>query len=234
MVSLVTPVCDCRKCILWRNAKVLGNRIITNMNQWQANPRFYACEYITGEVHNEESYLRPNKKDLLPGVGFASPSSPVSAVGVSQAQLSRPSRPLHEWKRVAVGDPSFYSSDDKEECDEPLLVEPPSRRNNQAISYASLQANCRRLKRRHAEVKYELATLQKEHLETADKVQCLSSKLVQYEEAQARNELVVSEARKNNEEMSVIKAQLVRVSGNIVAVTGNYEVTKQNYQDATR
>jgi hypothetical protein len=32
----------------------------------------------------------------------------------------------------------------------------------------------------------------------------------------------------------VIKAQLVRVSGNnIVAVTGNYEATEQNYQDTT-
>jgi hypothetical protein len=204
------------------------------MNQWQANPRFYACEYISGEVHNEESYLRPNKKDLLPGVGFASPSSSVSAIGVGLAQPLRPSRPLRERKRVAVCEPLIDSSDDEEEYDEPLLVAPPSRRKNQAISYASLQANCRRLKQRHAAVKDELATLQKEHSETADKVQCLSSKLVQYEGAQSRNELIVSEARKNNHELTVIKAQLARVSGNLVAVTGNYEATQHNYQDATQ
>jgi hypothetical protein len=108
----LTPVCDCSKCILWRNAKVHGNRIIRNMNQWQANPRFYACEYISGEVHNEESYLRPNKKDLLPGVGFASPSSSVSAIGVGLAQPLRPSRPLRERKRVAVCEPLIDSSDD--------------------------------------------------------------------------------------------------------------------------
>jgi hypothetical protein len=83
-------------------------------------------------------------------------------------------------------------------------------------------------------VKDELATLQKEHSETADKVKCLSSKLVQYEDAQSRNELIVSEARKNNNELTLIKAQLARVSGNLVAVTGNYEATQQNYQDATR
>jgi hypothetical protein len=219
---------------MWRNTKVHGNRIIRNMNQWQVNPRFYACVYISGEVHNEESLLRPNKKDLLPGVIFASPSSSVSAVRVGLAQPLRPSRPLRERKRVAVCEPLIDSSDEEEEYDEPLLVAPPSRRKSQAISYASLQANCRRLKQRHAAVKDELTTLQKEHSETADKVQCLSSKLVQYEEAQSRNELIVSEARKNNNELTVIKAQLARVSGNLVAVTGNYEATQQNYQDATR
>jgi recombinational DNA repair ATPase RecF len=83
-------------------------------------------------------------------------------------------------------------------------------------------------------VKDELATLQKEHSETADEVQCLSSKLVQYEDAQSRNKLIVSEARKNNNEHTVIKAQLARVSGNLVAMTGNYEEKQQNYQDATR
>jgi hypothetical protein len=88
MVSLFTPVCDCSKCIMWRNEKVHGNRIIRNMNQWQVNPRFYACEYIADEVHNEESYLRLNKKDLLPGVRFSSPSSSVSAVGVALIKLS--------------------------------------------------------------------------------------------------------------------------------------------------
>jgi hypothetical protein len=123
---------------MWRNAKVHGNRIIRNVNQWQANPRFYACEYISGEVHNEESYLQPNKKDLLPGVGFASPSSSVSAIGVGSAQPLRPSRPLRERKRVAVFEPLIDRSDDEEEYDEPLLVSPPSRRKNQAISYASL------------------------------------------------------------------------------------------------
>jgi chromosome segregation ATPase len=155
-------------------------------------------------------------------------------VAVARAQPSRPLRPLHERKIVAVGEPLLDSSDDNEECDAPFLVACPSRRKNQAISHASLQANCRRLKQRHAAVKDELTTLQKEHSETADKVQCLSSKLVQYEEAQSRNELVVSEARKNNNELSVIKAQLVRVSGNLVAVAGNYEATEQNYQDTTQ
>jgi hypothetical protein len=183
MFSLVTPVFECSKCILWRNAKVHGNRIIRNMNQWQVNPRFYACDYIAGEVHNEESYWRPNKKYLLLGVGFYSPSSPVSAVDVARAQPLRPSRPLRERKRVAVGEPLFDSNDDEEECDEPLLMAPPSRRKNKAISYASLQAKYRRLKKRHAAVKDELATLHKEHLKNADKVQCLSSKLVQYKEA---------------------------------------------------
>jgi hypothetical protein len=57
-------------------------------------------------------------------------------------------------------------------------------------------------------------------------VQCLSLKLVQYEGAKSRNELIVSEARKNCNEMTVIKAQLARVSGNLVAVTGNYEATQ--------
>jgi hypothetical protein len=57
-------------------------------------------------------------------------------------------------------------------------------------------------------VKDELATLQREHSETADKVQCLSSKLVQYEDAQSRNELIVSEAIKNNNELMVIDTQL--------------------------
>jgi recombinational DNA repair ATPase RecF len=83
-------------------------------------------------------------------------------------------------------------------------------------------------------VKDELATLQKEHSETADKVQCLSSKLVQYEDAQSRNGLIVSEARKNNNQLTVINAQLARVSGNLVTVTGNYKATQHNYQDATR
>jgi hypothetical protein len=32
----------------------------------------------------------------------------------------------------------------------------------------------------------------------------------------------------------VIKAKLARVSGNLVAVMGNYEATQHNYQDATR
>jgi hypothetical protein len=137
---------------------------------WQANPRFYACEYIAGKVHNEESYLWLNNKYLLPGVGFASPSSPVSAVGVGRAQPSRHSRPLRERKRIVVGEPLIDSSDDKEECDEPLIVAPPSTRNYQAISYASLQEKCWLLKQRHAAVKDELATLQKEHSETADKV----------------------------------------------------------------
>jgi hypothetical protein len=185
------------------------------MNQWQANPRFYACEYIAREVHNEESYLRPNKKDLLPGVGFASPSSPVSAVGVARAQSSRP---LRERKIVTVGEPSFDSSDDKEERDEPFLLAPPSRRKNQAISYASLQANCRCLKQRHAAVKDELITLQKEHSETADKVQRLSLKLMQYEEAKFRNELVVSEAIKNNNELSISLA----LTAGITSVLGVY------------
>jgi hypothetical protein len=112
------------------------------LNKWQANPRCYDCEYIAGEVHNKESYLRPDKKDLLPGARFASPSSPVSAVGVARAQ---PSRPLREWKRVAVGEPLFDSIDDEEECDDPLIVAPPSRRNNQSISYATLQANCQQI-----------------------------------------------------------------------------------------
>jgi hypothetical protein len=71
-------------------------------------------------------------------------------------------------------------------------------------------------------------------LETADKVQCLYLKLVQYKCGQSINELVVSEARKNNDKVSVIKAHFLRVSGNIVAVTGNYESTEHNYQDATR
>jgi hypothetical protein len=44
----------------------------------------------------------------------------------------------------------------------------------------------------------------------------------------------VSEARKNKNKLSVIKAHLVRVSGNIVSVTVNYEATKQNYQEATQ
>jgi hypothetical protein len=39
---------------------------------------------------------------------------------------------------------------------------------------------------------------------------------------------------KNNNELTVIKAQLARVSGNLVAVTGNYEATQHNYQGATR
>jgi hypothetical protein len=43
----------------------------------------------------------------------------------------------------------------------------------------------------------------------------------------------VSEARKNNDELSVIKATLVRVSGNLVAAKGKYEATEQNYQGAT-
>jgi hypothetical protein len=178
--------------------------------------------------------LRPNKKDFLPGVGIASPSSSVSAVGVGSAQPLRPSRPLRERKSVTVCGPLIDSSDDEEEYDEPLLVPPPSRRKNQSISCASLQANCRRLKQRHDALKDELATLQKEHSETVDKVQCLSMKLVQYEESQSINELIVYEAIKNNNELTVIKAQLVRVSGNLVAVTGNYEATQQNYQDDTR
>jgi hypothetical protein len=99
---------------MWRKAKVHSNRIIRNMNQWQVNPRFYACEYISGEVHNEEIYVRPNKKDFLPGVGFASPSSSVSAIGVGSAQPLRPSRPLRERKRVAVCEPLIDGSDDEE------------------------------------------------------------------------------------------------------------------------
>jgi hypothetical protein len=132
---------------------------------------------------------------LLPDVIFTSPSSPVSATYVALAR-AQPSRPLCEWKRSAFDEPLFDSSDEKEECDGPLLVASPSRRKNQAISYASLQANCRRLEQMRGAVRGELVTLKKEHSETADKVQFLSSKLLQYEEAQTRNELVASEAKK--------------------------------------
>jgi hypothetical protein len=109
-------------------------------------------------IHNEESYLRPNKKDLLPDVGFNSHWPPVSATSIAVAR-ARYLRPKREWKRAAVNKAVFYSSDEEDACNEPALVVPPARCKNQAISYASLQSSVRSLKQRHNAVKDKLHTL---------------------------------------------------------------------------
>jgi hypothetical protein len=55
MVTAVTRLCDCSKCGQWRHAQIHGGAIVKRQEQWEANPRFYACEYIIGDIHNEES-----------------------------------------------------------------------------------------------------------------------------------------------------------------------------------
>jgi hypothetical protein len=78
MVTAVTRLCDCSKCGQWRHAQIHSCVIVKRQEQWEANPRFYACEYIIGDIHNEESYTRTNNNNMYPGVGYAAVSSPLS------------------------------------------------------------------------------------------------------------------------------------------------------------
>jgi hypothetical protein len=76
MVTAVTRLCDFRKCGEWRHAQIHGGAIVKSQEQWEANPRFYACEYIIGDIHNEESYARTNNNNMYPGLGYTAVSSP--------------------------------------------------------------------------------------------------------------------------------------------------------------
>jgi hypothetical protein len=61
MATAVTRLCDCSKCGEWRHAQIYGGAIIKSQEQWEANPRVYACEYIIGDIHNKESYAGTEK-----------------------------------------------------------------------------------------------------------------------------------------------------------------------------
>jgi hypothetical protein len=100
MITSVTRLCDCSKCGQWRHAQIHGGAIVKRQEQWEANPRFYAYEYIIGDIHNEESYARTNNNNMYPGVGYTAVSSPQSRANNNMA-LPPPMRPARGWKRVA-------------------------------------------------------------------------------------------------------------------------------------
>jgi hypothetical protein len=107
--------------------------------------------------------MRPNKKYMLPGVGYmADISSPVSADGRVDDDPP-PNRSSIACKRMAV-EPDInngvHSSDDE---DEPIIVGLPSHRANKPISYASMRTSCRRWKDKAAMMKQELEDVKKEH-----------------------------------------------------------------------
>jgi hypothetical protein len=102
MVTPITLLCECNKCDMWRETQVHGGQIVRTKKQCEANPRLYACEHIAGDVHSKDTSLRPNKKVMLPGVGYGSevytPLSPMA----NQVNDAAPSRPSRACKRVAV------------------------------------------------------------------------------------------------------------------------------------
>jgi hypothetical protein len=120
MVTLVTLICDCNKCGLWCETRVHGGQIVRTKKQWEANPRFFACEHIDGDLHIKETYLRPNQRAMLPGVGYAAEVyAHVSHVAVRMNDGTAPSRPLRVCKRVAVlHDVDVECSDDEERDDD--------------------------------------------------------------------------------------------------------------------
>jgi hypothetical protein len=85
MVTTVTRLCDYSKCGEWHHAQIHGGAIVKSQEQWEANPRFYACEYIIGDIHNKESYERTNNNNMYPGVGVTAVSSPQSRANNNMA-----------------------------------------------------------------------------------------------------------------------------------------------------
>jgi hypothetical protein len=114
MVTAITQLCDCNKCGELRHAQIHGGAIIKSQEQWEANSRFNACEYIIGDIHNEERYARTNNNNMYPGVGYTAVSSPESRANNTMVP-SPPMRPTRGCKLVAVAhDVDLSSSDDEE------------------------------------------------------------------------------------------------------------------------
>jgi hypothetical protein len=172
MVTAVTRLCNFIKCGQWRHAQIHGGVIVKRQEQWEANPSFYTCEYIIGDIHNEESYARTNNNNMYPGVGYTAVSSPQSRANNNMA-LPPPMRPARGCKRVAVAhDVDLSSSDDDE-----LTPPPPSTRKKTPLSYKSLMQYHRRVKDRHEKTLANLEFLKCDHQATVNKLRSLKSKL---------------------------------------------------------
>jgi hypothetical protein len=87
---IITHLCDCNKCGEWRHTKVCGGAIVRRQKQWDANPRFYVCEQIDGNLHTEVTYMHPNKNNMLPEQGYIVVVSPNSTVNDPEPSM-RPS-----------------------------------------------------------------------------------------------------------------------------------------------
>jgi hypothetical protein len=49
--------CDCSKCKEWRSAKRFCETKAQGMGQWECNPRWYRCKFVSKELHESwESY----------------------------------------------------------------------------------------------------------------------------------------------------------------------------------
>jgi predicted nucleic acid-binding Zn-ribbon protein len=210
MVTAVTHPCDCSKCGQWRHAQIHGGAIVKRQEQWEANPRFYACEYIIGDIHNEESYARTNNNNMYPGVGHTEVSSPQSSANNNMAPPP-PMRPVRGCKRVAVAHDVDLSS--SEEDDE--LTAPPSIRSNARITYKVLQQDQRRLKDRHEKTLATLESLKCDHQATVNELRSLKSKL---------------QSLDNKLELDRVKIKLATTSGQLVCLTQKYENAELNYQ----
>jgi hypothetical protein len=152
-------------------AQIHGDAIVKRQEQWEANPHVYACEYIIGDIHNEESYARTNNNNMYPGVGYTAVSSPQSRANNNMAPPP-PMRPARGCKQVAVAhDVDLSSSDDDE------LTAPPSIRSKTRISYKVLLQDQRRLKDRHEETLATRESLKCDHQATVNELRSLKSKL---------------------------------------------------------
>jgi hypothetical protein len=89
IVTALTQLCDCNKRGEWRHAQIHGGAIVKSQEQWEANPLFYACEYIIGDIH--ESYAKTNNNNIYPGVGYTAVSSPESRANSNMV----PPSPMH-------------------------------------------------------------------------------------------------------------------------------------------
>jgi hypothetical protein len=119
MVTAVTQLCDCNTCGEWCHSQIHGGAIIKSQKQWEANPCYYACEQIIGDIHNEESYTQTNNNNMIPGVGYYAVSSTDSR---SNNNVVPPTRPIQGCKRVALAHDVDISSSDDEELTGPPCV----------------------------------------------------------------------------------------------------------------
>jgi hypothetical protein len=119
MVTSVTQLCDCNKCGEWIHAQIHGGAIIKSQEQWETNPRFYACEHIIGDIHNEESYARTNNNNIILGLGYSAVFSPDSREN-NNVVPPPPMRPTGGCTRVAVAHDVDISSSEDEELTFPL------------------------------------------------------------------------------------------------------------------
>jgi hypothetical protein len=57
--------CDCSKCKEWRSANIICEPKVHGMGQWECNPRWYKCKFVSKELHKtRESYTSVERGGL--------------------------------------------------------------------------------------------------------------------------------------------------------------------------